>query len=301
MGGISEIIYGKALWRDVMFSSLIKYNHDVALILFLGCLLLLCIFTEVPVLTPLQAVLGILFVFFIPGYLLHLILFPGSLLDVPERGALSFGLSIAIIPVLALVTEGVFGQLETTTILAAITSLIAVEAVLAVVRRSTLPVNQRYTPTIDFSPGVWWQSLDSINRVLMSIIAVGFCVTTFAGLLLITIPGSGQFFTEFYVLGEAGFAEAYPREVRVGEGITLPVTIINNENATITYYTEVRTEDEILSFSSPFTLDIGQSLQQSMTFALSETGDLPLQLILYRNDQPQPYRTLRLWLKVVDV
>jgi uncharacterized membrane protein len=229
-------------------------------------------------------------------------LFPGSsLLDVPERGALSFGLSIAIIPVLALITEAVLGPVATATIAASTMTLIVVEVVLAFVRRNTVPPDKRYIPSIAFSPRLWWQKLDGLSRVLIAVIVTGFSIATVAGVLLIAIPGPGQFFTEFYVLGETGYAEAYPREIRVGEGITLPVTIVNNENAAITYHTEVRAESEIISFSSPFTLDVGETAQQSMTFAFSEAGNLALQLILYRDDQPQPYRILRLWLKVGDV
>ena len=52
----------------------------------------------------LRIILGIPFLLFFPGYALHTALFPGrGRLDVAERVALSFGLSIAVVPLIGLV------------------------------------------------------------------------------------------------------------------------------------------------------------------------------------------------------
>ncbi|MFP3976163.1 MAG: DUF1616 domain-containing protein, partial [Dehalococcoidia bacterium] len=53
---------------------------------------------------PARIVLGILFVLFFPGYMLIAALFPRKeSLDGIERVALSFGLSIAVVPLIGLV------------------------------------------------------------------------------------------------------------------------------------------------------------------------------------------------------
>jgi len=77
---------------------------DVALTL-LGALLLLLLIAF-PNLWPLRLLLGILFVLFIPGYWMVTALFPrDDAIDGIERIALSIGLSIAIVPPIALILD----------------------------------------------------------------------------------------------------------------------------------------------------------------------------------------------------
>nr|QNO46659.1 hypothetical protein LDPDHNFI_00013 [Methanosarcinales archaeon ANME-2c ERB4] len=73
----------------------------LAIILTLACIL----FVLAPRLneTPARVVLGLLLVLFLPGYSLIALLFPrGGDLDGIERIALSFGLSIAVVPLIGL-------------------------------------------------------------------------------------------------------------------------------------------------------------------------------------------------------
>ena len=79
------------------------FPKDLALVILLT---LSCIpFVLIPPLneTPVRIVLGLLLVLFLPGYSLIAALFPGKGdLDGIERIALSFGLSIAVVPLLGL-------------------------------------------------------------------------------------------------------------------------------------------------------------------------------------------------------
>lgn len=285
-----------------MMTHLIKYHYDTMVILLFNGLLLLFITLGIPTFGTLQTVLGVLFVFFIPGYLLQLILFPklGDLAGL-ERAALSFGLSIALIPIVAISIEALSGRVDATVIVVGTTFLTVGQVVLVVLRRQYLPPNDRYVPMLRFSPWLWWHALDKPNRIVMGVIGFGFSMAVVAGVLLVTIPGSGQFFTEFYVLGREGYAEDYPREVRAGETVILSITVVNNEGVSMRYYAEVQLEGEVLAASSPFTVEAGQSVSQPLMFSILETGDSAVQLLLYRDGQPQPYRVLRLWLKVVDL
>ena len=81
-----------------------SFPKDLTLVILLT---LSCIpFVLIPPLneTPVRIVLGLLLVLFLPGYSLIAALFPGKDdLDGIERIALSFGLSIAVVPLLGLV------------------------------------------------------------------------------------------------------------------------------------------------------------------------------------------------------
>jgi len=80
------------------------FPKDLTLVIFLT---LLCIpFVLIPPLneTPIRIILGLPLVLFLPGYSLIAALFPRKAdLDGIERVALSFGLSLAIVPLLGLV------------------------------------------------------------------------------------------------------------------------------------------------------------------------------------------------------
>ncbi|PKL59145.1 MAG: hypothetical protein CVV33_09340, partial [Methanomicrobiales archaeon HGW-Methanomicrobiales-4] len=68
-------------------------------------LILAIIFIYVPILndTPVRVVFALPVVLFIPGYALIAALFPGNEeIDIIERVALSFGLSIAVVPLIGL-------------------------------------------------------------------------------------------------------------------------------------------------------------------------------------------------------
>ncbi len=75
----------------------LKYTGIIVLILVLVSLAI-GLFSNLTMLESFRIVFGSVYVLFLPGYLISYIFFPPAKIDVIERIALSFALSIAIVP-----------------------------------------------------------------------------------------------------------------------------------------------------------------------------------------------------------
>ena len=107
---------------------------------------LVVLFIIITLLIPLDAiriVLGIPFVFFCPGYVIIVALFPRKeQLDTIERIVLSFGLSIAVLTLLGMVISYTPWGLKLEAVLYSIASLVFIMSVVAYIRRKRLPEQQ---------------------------------------------------------------------------------------------------------------------------------------------------------------
>ena len=122
------------------------FPKDLALIIFLT---LLCIpFVLIPPLneiSPIRIILGLPLVLFLPGYSLIATLFPRKDdLDAIERVALSFGLSIAVVPLMCLTLNYTPFGIRLLPILTVLSVFTVSLAICAYVRRSKLPKANRF-------------------------------------------------------------------------------------------------------------------------------------------------------------
>ena len=121
------------------------FDLDLALVIFFT---LLCIpFILIPPLneTPIRIILGLPLVLFLPGYSLIATLFPGKDdLDAIERIALSFGLSIAITPLLGLALNYTPFGIRLSPILIVLSVFTISLAMGAYVRRCRIPEEDRF-------------------------------------------------------------------------------------------------------------------------------------------------------------
>ena len=127
-----------------------KIPTDLALVIFLT---ILCIpFVLITPLneTPVRLILGLPLVLFLPGYVLIAILFPRKDdLEGIERIALSFGLSIAITPLLALALNYTPFGIRLMPILIVLSIFTVALAVGAYVRRSRISEEERFMVDFD--------------------------------------------------------------------------------------------------------------------------------------------------------
>ena len=118
-------------------------------------LTLLSVYLPVVNETPLRVVFGLPLVLFIPGYVLIAALFPrNDDLDWLERVALSFGLSIAVVPLIGLVLNYTPWGIRLDPVLAALSLFVIAMAAAATARRLGLPAEDRLTVPVGRAPGL---------------------------------------------------------------------------------------------------------------------------------------------------
>ncbi len=278
----------------------IKPGNELAAIDILSILLIIII-TLLPS-NPLRIVLGLPFILFFPGYTLIAALFPKKAdLGSIERVALSFGLSIAVAPLIGLILNYTPWGIKLYPILVSITLFILATSGAAWYRRHKLPEEERLS--ISFNVNLsQWTAMSGWDKVL-SIVLVASILGAIGTLAYVIItPKAGEKFTEFYVLGLDGKADNYPDELTVGEEGKVILGIVNHEHEDgLTYRVEILIDGEGNSTIRPPALDHDQKWESEVSFIPQELGDdQKVKFILYRNGDEEPYRSLYLWLDVKD-
>ena len=99
--------------------------------------------------TPLNPILGLLFILFIPGYTLIAALFPKKQdLDNIERLALSFGLSLAISPLIGLALNYTPFGIKLSPIVISLTIFTIIMVLVSYIRRRKVSSENRFNPEI---------------------------------------------------------------------------------------------------------------------------------------------------------
>lgn len=117
--------------------------------------------------------------------------------------------------------------------------------------------------------------------------------------LAIAPIGSGEQYTEFYVLGPDGTASEYPENVTVGETADLRVGIGNFEHQPRTYTLVVRT-NETTFVTRTVDLDAREEWEEpiSVVFDSPSRKTLHLELYVGQTTTGEPYRSLWLFVEV---
>ncbi|ASJ03602.1 hypothetical protein A3L09_10200 [Thermococcus profundus] len=189
----------------------------------------------------LRKVLGLAFVLFFPGYVFITALFPERKeLDNLERLALSFGLSIAVVPLIGLVLNYTPWGIRLTPILVSLTLFNIVLAVAAVYRRKTAinPWIPWMTPE-DIKRELEWDSASRLDKALTVALIIAIIISLVTLGYVVTHPKPGEAFTEFYILGPGGKAADYPTKLLPGENGTVIIGIVNHEHRNVTYYVQI--------------------------------------------------------------
>ncbi|QSG07762.1 Membrane associated protein with extracellular Ig-like domain, a component of a putative secretion system [Halapricum desulfuricans] len=297
-----------------------------------------------------RAVVGIVIALFVPGYLLLAIIFPrqstesdqddpvlsgrtqfglrrlaqGGAPSWTERFLLSFGLSLALLPVLALVVAPISGSLSQSAVVTGLNAVVLFGVVTAFVRRNLVPRDER----LHLSFGAWIASVREAfegARVTDRVLTVLFVLSVVSAVatmgFVVLSPDNGEAYTSFAVLSENGdgelLASGYPEEIRQGTDAELAVRVENHEGSE-TDYTAVAvlqridvsddsvtvTESEQV-FRERSTVPTGETWTATHTVEPTLVGEnLRLRYYLYQGEPPQnvnadtAYRTVSLWTSV---
>lgn len=261
-----------------------KLPADLTTVIVLTLATLVVVLVPVINETPLRVVLGLIFVLFLPGYAFIAALFPeagsapktasedttealdqgehsttdGNFTNLGDRGidgiervALSFGLSIAIVPLIGLMLNFTPWGIRLLPILFAVSGFTLAATAIATVRRWSLPETERfrvpYREWISRGREEVFNPDTRLDGVLNVLLAVSILLAVGAVGFAIVVPPDGERFTEFYILTEDEnddlVAANYPTEFELGESQPVVVGIGNNEHETLEYTVVVQLQE----------------------------------------------------------
>ncbi|MFA4859852.1 DUF1616 domain-containing protein [Methanoregula sp.] len=280
--------------------------------------------------TFLRILFGLPVVLFIPGYTLIAALFSKkSDIDGIERVALSFGLSIAVVPLIGLALNYTPWGIRLDPIVISLAIFTLAMGVVAQYRRALLPPEDRFEvpfPAIrkavvaEFFP----EKSSQLDRVLSIILLLAIVAAVTTTVYVIVVPKEGEKFTEFFILGEKQKAADYPTSLIVGQNRSLFIGVGNHEYRNISYTVETylvqmnfdeKTNTSTVSAMTPVNRFIvpvahNQTVITPYSFAPKTTGYNRLEFLLF-NDTAVPdagvqgmdrinasYRDLHLWVTI---
>ncbi len=254
----------------------------------IGAVLLVLMITLVPA-TPLRLVLGLPFLLLFPGYALMAALFPrNNQLDAVKRAAFSVAFSIAIVSLTGLALSYTPAGISLYSALASVSAFIFAVSVFAWHRQRRLAPAERFRLSLSVSDILGNEA--GTDRRLSVLLGIAILAALSAFLFAAAFPRTGERFTEFYVLGPEGAAANYPRELEVGEAVSVTIGIINREHETASYRLKVTADGTEQKEIGPVVLDHGVKWEDEVTFSFPRAGEnLKVAFLLYRNGERAPY------------
>ena len=332
------------LWETVRDSVRAVPTDLVLLLLYLalGDALLL----QDAIARPVRTVVGMPILLFFPGYALVAALFPKQNesvssgivpfdknagkntthgLGLAERVALSFGLSIALLPLFGIGLSVVGLPLDGTEIIQILTVTVVVLTLGAAVRRLSVSPRERFRLPFDQWLGgvrnATVRAPSALDAILNVVLALGIVLAfTSLGLGLVT-PTSGESYTQFQLLTtnetDDYTAAGYPQTMDAGEPRSLVANVVNEEGKRTTYTVVVQLQrveetDGQLTVQErqtvktlEYTLNPNESVYDSHAITPRMAGDdLRLTYLLYTGSPPSTptiqnsYRHTYLWVNV---
>jgi uncharacterized membrane protein len=269
-----------------------------------------------------RQVLGLIFVLFLPGYAASAALFPeNDQIDGIERVALSFGLSIAIVPLIGLALNFTPWGIRLDPILATVSAFIIGVSLVGWYRRMRLPSDERFAIVVNFEMD--FRGMPLVDKIL----TIGIVVMLIASVVVLTwaiaTPRVGERFTQLAILGPGGMATDYPRNLTAGQDATVLLSIKSFEHRAQNYTLMIvlTNSTDNSTTASQYSVDWAQthslephqgivqnlSLQhlqyynQTFEFDVTAPGTWKLQFLLYTEGQPltqDAYREVHLWLNI---
>ena len=248
-----------------------------------------------------RVIVAIPFLLFFPGYILTAVLYPGKeSADNLKRVTLSFGLSIAVIPLIALILNYTAWGITLESSLSSISIFIVIMSGITLVRRKRLPEGERFGTGFRLSmPGwggnIWDKSLTVLVVLLMLgvMAAVGYTIAASV---------DGQKFTEFYLLGAYDEAGDYRQSVTLGHSLEVTVGIVNQESEAVSYQLVVVLDGVRKTEVRPIVLAPDEKWEQVVSITPDEPGSKQkIEFLLYLDGEASVYKgPLCIWIDVIE-
>ncbi|MFC1915831.1 DUF1616 domain-containing protein [Chloroflexota bacterium] len=262
-------------------------------------ILLIVIITFLPS-SALRVIVGLPFILFFPGYTLIAALFPRkSGLDSIGRVALSFGLSIAIVPLIGLILNYSPWGLRLYPIFISITTFILIMSTIAWYRRHKLAKEEKFAISFNLSLSPWrgQNMVDKVLSIVLIVVVLGTIGTIGHALVR---PKVGENLTEFYILDIESKAENYPRQLVVGQEGKVILGIVNSEHEVVSYRVEVVINGVVNNDIEGIVLEPSEIWEQEVSFIPKKVGENQrVEFLLYKDGEVEPcLDPLHLWIDI---
>jgi uncharacterized membrane protein len=216
-------------------------------------------------------------------------------LGTAERAALAFGLSLALVVMLGLGLDKLPWGVRFEPIALALTTWTVALAAVAHLRRRRLPPSERALLEPDEARG-WARSRPVRAAVALLLVTIVLASATLAVVLLTPPPPT----TELYLLGTEGLAQDLPRAIHPGASVTVTVGVANYERRAASYRIVATWGGSTVGDVGPIAVGPDQAWERPLTipWTLSARDEVPITIVLYKEDGTQPYRSVRLFLDV---
>jgi len=246
-------------------------------------------------------------------------------IDGIERVALSFGLSIAIVPLIGLILNFTPWGIRLASIALTVSLFTLASVAVASSRRHDLPPEDRfripYETWITDARNELFNPDSRTDAALNVLLALSILLAVSSVGYAVAVPKEGESFSEFYLLTEDDdgelVADGYPTDITIDDRPELIVGIGNQEHEPMNYTVVVQlqsvtTEGNTTTVQSRteidrFTASVAhnETAHQRRTLTPTQTGEnLRVKYLLYRGDAPPTptaetaYRDLHLWMNV---
>ncbi len=256
-------------------------------------------------------------VIFFPGYVLVAALFPDNEeIDWIVRIALSFGLSIAVVPLIGLLLNFTPFGIRLVPIVVSILIFTEGLSLLAYRRRMRLPVEKRLSATLEIRAPKWGE-YSNLDKVLTGVLVASIIFAASVLVFVVTTPRPGEKFTELGILGPGGLLTDFPTDLNVSEEGTVILLVRNHEFEAVDYTLRVDLVEVMWVWNASsernesvelnrrpmdwfnFTLEHDENWTQSYTFAIDAAGSWQVQPLLFRDgDLSASYKRVHMFVTV---
>jgi uncharacterized membrane protein len=314
--------------RPVTDSDLVSANRDLLLVV--GVAVAAVGWSVLGPTAALGLPIALALLFVLPGYVTMELAYAErrgphdwSLPSVVERLALTLGLSMAVIPVLAILTYLSSLSFTDVSVVGVVAGYVVIVSVLTAVRRGRSAASEGRIPGREQGSTFHLPSPTGMSFTALlvnGVLAVSVVAATAAlgGAMLAPQQGAGT--TDLHLLTESGdraVADDYPETIGAGEVANITVGVTNDEHTSVDYTAvahlqRVRIEGQSVEVVEQaeigryeFALDQGDTWQRQVSADDALTGqNLRIAVYLYRGDAPESptvetaYRNVYVWVDV---
>ncbi len=143
------------------------------------------------------------------------------------------------------------------------------------------------------------QTSGKLDRVISIILIMAILIAIGAVVYVAMNWGTGEKFSEFYILGSEGKAEGYPEALAVGEKGEVILDIVNQEQEAMSYIVEITIGETLIEEIGPIALAHEEVWEEEVGFVSQEPGDnqkVEFKLFKIRQIGENKETLLSLWL-----